>query len=67
MIRLHEIDTLLAVPQEAYITIKALDAFHIREIARYYGSTITDTDDLVSTEIKRGDVTLNLISKPKWK
>lgn len=63
--RLYDIDTYLALPGEVEVTVKDLQAFFIREIARYYGAEIRDEDSFVWTEIKRNGVTLLLMSKSK--
>ena len=63
--KLYDIDTYLALPGEVEVTVKDLQAFFIREIARYYGSEIRDEDSFVWTEIKRNGVTLILMSKSK--
>lgn len=65
MIKLTEIDTLLALPYNAVIQINNQDAFYIREIARYYGSEVDDNQFLITTVIRRNDITLILYSKPK--
>ena len=63
--KIYDIDTYLALPGEVEVTVKDLQAFFIREIARYYGAEIIDTDYNVSTVIKKNGVTLILMSKPK--
>lgn len=63
--KLHELDTWLALPYEAQVKLNNLDAMFVREIARYYGSYLEDSIFYTSTEIKRNGVTLILNSKPK--
>lgn len=63
--KLHDIDTYLSLPGEVQVKINNLEAFFIREIARYYGSYLEDSIFYTSTEIKRNGVTLILNSKPK--
>jgi hypothetical protein len=63
--KLHELDTLLALPYEAQVKLNNQDATFVREVARYYGSYLEDSMFYTSTEIKRNDVTVILNSKPK--
>ena len=63
--KLYDIDTYLALPGEVEVTVKNLEAFFVREIARYYGAEIRDEDSFVWAEIKRNGVTLILMSKSK--
>lgn len=63
--KLHELDTWLALPYEAQVKLNNLDDMFVREVARYYGSYLEDSIFYTSTEIKRNGVTLILNSKPK--
>lgn len=63
--KLHELDTLLALPYEAQVKLNNQDETFVREVSRYYGSYLEDSMFYTSTEIKRNDVTVILNSKPK--
>ena len=63
--KLHELDTWLALPYEAQVKLNNQDETFVREVARYYGSYLEDSMFYTSTEIKRNNVTVILNSKPK--